>query len=114
MNPPFSTGASYLLKALDVMRNGGDIVCLLNAETIHKPDTNERQEFVAKLDALAASIEYRHDAFTSADRKTDVETAIVHVKIEHAPQSDILKNLAEAKQERSASARRLTSSTAMH
>ncbi|MFD9681638.1 hypothetical protein ACFWAD_17305 [Rhodococcus sp. NPDC059969] len=53
---------------------------------------------MAKLDALGASIEYRQDAFTSADRKTDVETAIVHVKIEQAPQRDILKNLAETKQ----------------
>lgn len=35
MNPPFSNGSSHLLKALDLQeRNGGAVICLLNAETL--------------------------------------------------------------------------------
>ncbi|NCQ19352.1 MAG: methyltransferase, partial [Ignavibacteria bacterium] len=42
MNPPFNTGAKHLLKAWDAM-NEGHIVCLLNAETINNPYTEERK-----------------------------------------------------------------------
>ena len=34
MNPPFSAGAAHLLKALDIMKDGGKVRCLLNAETL--------------------------------------------------------------------------------
>ena len=40
MNPPFSSGAAHLLKALDLQKDGGDILCILNAETIKNPYTN--------------------------------------------------------------------------
>lgn len=44
MNPPFSEGDKHLLKALDIMSdNGGDIVCILNAETLRNPYTNIRK-----------------------------------------------------------------------
>ena len=36
MNPPFSNGDDHLLHAWDIMWTG-DIVCLLNAETIKNP-----------------------------------------------------------------------------
>ncbi|NDZ93307.1 DUF4942 domain-containing protein [Streptomyces sp. SID6673] len=98
MNPPFSNGAAHLTKALDVMKSGGDVVCLLNAETLRNPHTAERKVLAAKLEALDASIEYKEGAFTAAARTTDVEIALIHVKIERKPQSDILKNLVQAKQ----------------
>lgn len=37
MNPPFSEGDKHLLKALEMQQNGGQVVCLLNAETIRNP-----------------------------------------------------------------------------
>ena len=43
MNPPFSDGDKHLLKALQMQENGGQIVCLVNAETIRTPYTNTRQ-----------------------------------------------------------------------
>ena len=43
MNPPFSNGAAHLLKALDMQKNGGEIICILNAETLKNPCTNERK-----------------------------------------------------------------------
>lgn len=81
MNPPFDKGAAHLLKALDIQKRGGRIICILNAETIRNPYTNERKVLVRKLEDLKASIEYRTDEFTSAERTTAVEIAVVDVDI---------------------------------
>ncbi len=43
MNPPFKDGDSHLLKAWEIS-NGALIRCLLNAETIRNPRTQERQQ----------------------------------------------------------------------
>lgn len=81
MNPPFSAGAAHLLKALDIMKDGGKIACILNAETIRNPYTNERKELVQKLDALGAKITYKQNAFQNAARRSGVEIALVVVNI---------------------------------
>ena len=81
MNPPFSAGAAHLLKALDVMKDGGKIACILNAETIRNPYTNERKALVQKLDALGAKITYKQNAFKRAARRADVEIALIFVNI---------------------------------
>ena len=81
MNPPFSMGAQHLLHALQLMSMGGQIVCILNAETIRNPYSNVRKHLAAKLTQLSARIEFVQNAFLQAERKTDVEIAIVSVKI---------------------------------
>ena len=81
MNPPFSAGAAHLLKALDIMKDGGKIRCLLNAETLRNPYTNERKELVQKLGSLNATVKYIPDAFKTAARRADVEVAFVSVDI---------------------------------
>ena len=81
MNPPFSAGAAHLLKALDVMQDGGKIRCLLNAETLRNPCTNERKELAARLEALHATVKYYPDAFKNARRAARVEVALVSVDI---------------------------------
>ena len=94
MNPPFNEGDKHLLKALEMQENGGQIVCLLNAETIRNPYSNTRKDLVHKLKEYDASIEYVQNAFRDAERKTDVEVAIVKVKIpEKKPESKILQDL---------------------
>ena len=90
MNPPFSAGAAHLLRALEIMQDGGRIACILNAETIRNPYTNERKVLVQKLAKLNASITYKTDAFKNADRRTGVEIALVVVNIpEREPVSKI-------------------------
>ena len=74
MNPPYSAGAAHLLKALEIMKDGGKIRCLLNAETIRNPYTNERKELAQKLNELNAQIKYIPDAFKNARR-----AAVVHL-----------------------------------
>jgi len=84
MNPPFSNGDKHLLKALEIQRNGGEIVCLLNAETVRNPHTNSRRLLRELLNKYRASIQYIKDGFTSAagaERITGVEVAIVKISI---------------------------------
>lgn len=92
MNPPFDNGDLHLLKALDLQQNGGAIICLLNAETIKNPYTNQRKELVQKLTDYNANIEYISDAFLNAERKTDVEVALIKVDIPKKDLDSIILN----------------------
>lgn len=79
-NPPFSEGDKHLMKALDMQeRSGGDVVFILNAETIRNPYTNLRKVLVDRLEKAGASIEYMQQEFSSAERQTNVEIAVVKV-----------------------------------
>lgn len=104
MNPPFSNGCKHLLKALDMQkRNGGAVVCLLNAETLKNPCTNERLDLQRKLTEYSAKVEFIQDAFLDAERKTDVEIALIKVQLpEVQKQSFILDGLRKAKEVREA------------
>ena len=93
MNPPFSDGDKHLLKAIEVMRRGGQIVCILNAETIKNPFSNIRNDLMNKLTLYNADIEFMESAFSDAEVKTDVEIAIVYINIPPIEERDILKNL---------------------
>ncbi|MBD3216590.1 MAG: DUF4942 domain-containing protein [Candidatus Lokiarchaeota archaeon] len=80
MNPPFSNGDQHLFKAINMMFSG-QIVCLLNAETLRNPYSNLRKELVKKLIELDAEIEYIENAFVDAERKTVVEVALVYINM---------------------------------
>jgi hypothetical protein len=90
MNPPFSNGDQHLLKALEMQKSGGNIVCLLNAETLKNPYSNRRKELTQKLDEYNASIEYIQNAFYDAERKTDVEIALIKIHIPEAEKSSYI------------------------
>lgn len=97
MNPPFSNGDKHLLKALKIQKDGGDIVCLLNAETIRNPYTETRKHLRRLLNEYGAEIEYIEDAFTTAERRTGVEVALIKVSIPHTiEESDIYNRMREA------------------
>lgn len=97
MNPPFENGDQHLLKALSLMERGGQIVCLLNAETIRNPYTNRRKLLAQKLSEYGARIEFIPDAFRHAQRSSDVEIAMVYVNIPRKNYtSDILEGLHRA------------------
>lgn len=82
MNPPFDNGAKHLLKAIQLQeRFGGKIVCILNAETLKNAYSNERQLLQKKLDMYNANIEYMQNAFSTAERKTNVEIALIYLNI---------------------------------
>ena len=86
MNPPFSNGDEHLLKALEMQeQSGGQIVCLLNAETLKNAYTNRRKVLMQKLSKYDAQIEYIKDGFKKAERKTDTTIALIYIDI---PRSD--------------------------
>lgn len=97
MNPPFKDADKHLMKALDLMSNGGQIVCLLNAETIRNPCTNLRRELRKRLETNDAQITYYQDSFKNAQRKTGVEIAMVSVKLpQETRRSDIYDRMEKA------------------
>lgn len=97
MNPPFSNGCTHLLKALDIQKRGGSIVCLLNAETIRNPYTEQRKELRRLLDQYGASVEYIENAFAHAERQTDVEIALIKVTVPRiAEESDFYERMKKA------------------
>lgn len=97
MNPPFSNGEKHLLKALDMQKDGGNIICILNAETIHNPFSRARQELLQKLEEYQANITFLTGAFEQAERKTSVDIAIIKVSIPKTKQkSQIFLNLKNA------------------
>ncbi len=78
MNPPFSNGAAHLLKAWDFMHNG-EIVCLLNEETLKNPCTVDRLILTQIIEQFG-SVEYLGDCFSNAEHKTSVNVAMVYLK----------------------------------
>ena len=95
MNPPFADGDKHLLKAMKLLESGGgQICCILNAETIRNPYTRSRQALAEKLMEYHADIEYVTDAFADAERKADVDCALIYVQIPRKVASDdIIQNL---------------------
>ena len=88
MNPPFDQGADHLLKALDLMRRGGQIARILNAETIRNPYSYKREELLKLLNQYGARIRFLEGAFSDAERQTDVDVALVTVNIPAAARMD--------------------------
>lgn len=98
MNPPFANGDEHLLKAIDMQRrSGGEIRCILNAETILNPYTNRRKILQNHLSSLNADIQFVENGFSHAERETDASVALIKISIpavEH--ESSIFNHLREA------------------
>lgn len=81
MNPPFKDGDRHLLHALDLMKHGGQIVCLLNASTLERTGSPLRQDLAQKLYSYRAKVEKLTRAFSGAERSTDVDVVLIYVDI---------------------------------
>lgn len=99
MNPPFSEGDLHLIRAIEMAANGGQIACILNAETLRNPCTNSRRVLAKKLGELGASIRYVNDAFSRAERRAKVDVALVNIFIPYSFTDDtIWENLKKARE----------------
>ena len=78
MNPPFQNGDEHLLHAWDIMKDG-TIICVLNAETLKNTYTGKRKLLLDIIEKNGSFI-YKENAFQTAERKTNVEIAIVTLK----------------------------------
>ena len=77
-NPPFSEGAAHCLKMWEFLHNG-EVVCLLNEETLKNPYTEERKRLVQIIEQFG-NVEYLGDCFSTAEHKTSVNVAMVYLK----------------------------------
>ena len=93
MNPPFADGDKHVLKAWDILWDG-EIAAILNAETIRNPYSKDRQQLV-RLIEQHGEVEFVEGAFSvqEAERKTDVEVALVYLRKVADVQSEILGDL---------------------
>lgn len=79
MNPPFSNGDEHLLRAWDFLHSG-EIVCLLNEETVINTYTASRQR-LAEVIRQHGDIEYLGDCFgRGVERTTGVRVAMVYLR----------------------------------
>lgn len=77
MNPPFNMGVKHLLHAWDIGYNT-EIVCILNAASIKNATTSD-QKVLSDLIEQYGSVEYIQNSFSNAERKTDVEIALIYL-----------------------------------
>ncbi|MCP1674323.1 putative RNA methylase [Natronocella acetinitrilica] len=93
MNPPFASGAAHVLHAWKILYHG-EIVAVINAETLDNPCTRERQQ-LARLVADHGRVEYHDAAFLSPEtqRKSAVRIALVWLNKQAASATDVLGDL---------------------
>jgi len=78
MNPPFADGDKHLLRAWDLLPSG-EIVCLLNAETINNPFSATRK-LLLNIIAEHGKVTMLGSVFKTAERTTRANIAMVYLK----------------------------------
>jgi hypothetical protein len=96
LNPPFFKGCEHVLRAWDKLFDG-EIVAIINAETLRNPFSRERQLLKAVVENHG-SAQFLSEAFMDPDtmRKTTVEVALVYLRKRAEPSSlvsDIVREL---------------------
>jgi tetratricopeptide (TPR) repeat protein len=85
MNPPFSACDKHLLHSIKLaskqITKDCEIYAIVNAETIKNPFSTIRKELAHLLDLHDARIKFVEKAFSNAERKTNVEVALVYLKV---------------------------------
>jgi SAM-dependent methyltransferase len=76
MNPPFSVGAKHVNHAWKFVKPGGQLVALLNAETVRNPHTADRI-LLSKLLSDHGEVEELGQCFKDSERPTNVEVVMV-------------------------------------
>lgn len=93
LNPPFSAGAEHVLKAWDLLWDG-ELVAILNAETIRNPFSAKRRLLVDIIEEHG-EVEFLQDQFRGAgvEREADVEIALVYLPKKADVSNDIVGSL---------------------
>ena len=91
MNPPFSVAEKHLLHAWEILEHG-DILCLLNEQTLLNPCTAARQRLAVIIEEHG-EVEHFGSCFEGAERSTSVRVSLVHLNKEiPEPQFDFLNS----------------------
>lgn len=93
MNPPFKYGVEHVLKAWEILWDG-EVVAIINAETIRNPFSKERQ-MLLQLVQKHGEVDFIKDAFKGSDvvREADVEIALVYLKKEANLDNDLFSDM---------------------
>lgn len=93
LNPPFRSGVQHVLRVWDNMFDG-EIVAILNAETLKNPCSREREHLV-RLVELNGEVEFITQAFVGDDveRETEVEVALVYLRKKSNVGEDIARQV---------------------
>lgn len=96
MNPPFAAGAAHVLKAWSLLWDA-EIVAIVNAESVRNPFSQERKQLV-QLIADHGEVEFISGAFAGdeANRKTDVEVALIWLKKTADVRKEVFGDMLEA------------------
>lgn len=78
MNPPFSNGDEHLLHAWETLDHG-NIICLLNTETIKNPFSSKRK-LIQKLISDYGTVEHLGAVFSKSERPTDVQVSLIRLE----------------------------------
>lgn len=84
MNPPFSQGDKHLLHAWNCLQHG-EIICLLNMETISSPNS-KRKKLLNEIIRKFGSVEELGACFSKSERHTNVNVALVRLKKDQVDQ----------------------------
>lgn len=93
-NFPFSNWVKHFLKAWDLLWKG-DLVCLVNAETVKNPFSEERKLMQKIISDNNWEVEFIQNAFIDAERKTNVEVALIKITKTETQYDNIFANFKE-------------------
>lgn len=93
LNPPFAEGVKHVLKAWEILFDG-EMVAIINAETIRNPFSGERKMLVNLIEQHG-SVEFLQGEFMTpeTERKTPVEIALIHLEKSSNFEMDFLAGL---------------------
>lgn len=79
MNPPFDHAEKHIVHAFDIAPAGCEIFALANSETTANPFSKYRQQLKTIISDYGNTTDLGN-AFTTADRKTNVATTFIYLK----------------------------------
>jgi hypothetical protein len=80
MNPPFSCGDQHTLHAYSILQPQGQLVALVNSETLRNPCTRTRQQLLNLIEQVGGTVEELGACFKDSERPTDVEVSIIRLQ----------------------------------
>lgn len=80
MNPPFSCGDQHTLHAYSILQPQGQLVALVNSETLRNPCTRTRQQLLNLIEQVGGTVEELGACFQDSERPTDVEVSIIRLQ----------------------------------
>jgi 16S rRNA A1518/A1519 N6-dimethyltransferase RsmA/KsgA/DIM1 with predicted DNA glycosylase/AP lyase activity len=78
-NPPFNSGAAHLLKGWEMVSPEGQLIALVNSETLNNPCSHDRRRLNTLIEAHGEAVDLGQ-AFREADRPASVNISMVVLK----------------------------------